>query len=79
MRTKRTCTFIFNNQSASQSQTYNIIRETKTLLFLDVQKSCGAYVYRIHKKTGNLKIFRQSLTGNYTIDSGKVNILKISK
>lgn len=63
---------IFRNQSIDTKITYHLVRETKTLVFLEQDCIKPFCVLRVNKKTLNVK----GITKNYKFDVPQAVLLK---
>ena len=58
METEKIYQLLFANQSIDSKISYRVVRETKMYLFLEQITKQPIYIFRVHKKTLNVKGFK---------------------
>jgi hypothetical protein len=54
---------LFENQSIDTKIVYNVVRETKCYLFLEVLTKTPCHIFRVHKKTLIVKGIKNGVNG----------------
>ncbi len=67
METEKTYQLLFRNQSVDSITKYRVVRETKMYLFLEEVTKEPIFIFRVHKKTLNVKGFKYGENG-YSFD-----------
>ncbi len=67
METEKTYQLLFRNQSFDSITKYRVVRETKMYLFLEEVTKEPTFIFRVHKKTLNVKGFKYGKNG-YSFD-----------
>ncbi len=76
METEKTYQLLFANQSIDSDIKYHVVRETKMYLFLEKITTLPVYIFRVHKKTLNVKGFKYGENG-YSFDVPSAISLKL--
>ncbi len=76
METEKTYQLLFENQSVDFKVRYRVIRETKMYLFLEQKTKLPIHIFRVHKKTLNVKGFKYGENG-YSFDVPSAISLKL--
>lgn len=76
MKTEKTYQLLFKNQSVDSKVKYHVIRETKMYLFLEPITKLPIHIFRVHKKTLNVKGFKYG-ENSYTFDVPSAVSLKL--
>ena len=63
MKTEKTYQLLFKNQSVDSIIKYRVVRETKMYFFLEEVTKLPIHIFRVHKKTLNVKGFKYGENG----------------